>query len=208
MAHRHTLARQGESAPFHFETTWRVPAEAEQVWRVLSDVSSWPDWWPGMRTARMRGSGDRASLMVQSPLGYRLRFAIALLSSEPPTSAELTVDGDLRGEGSFTAHQDADGTRLTITWCVVTRRRLIGAVRPVATWAHDAVMAAGQRGLRRACERSSNRSRLPASGAAVSSKVLGGVLVLVSGGLIGGRLLRARRERAAAGQPEELPVGA
>lgn len=104
-----------------------------------------------MHAVQGSGEGDRAWLMVRSPLGYRLRFTIDLVSAEAPYAAELAVDGDLRGVGSLRARRDGDGAELKILWCVVTRRRLVRALRPLASWAHAVVMAAGQWGLRRAC---------------------------------------------------------
>lgn len=147
-AHRHTDPEPGESAAFHFETTWRIAASRRRVWDVWSDVSSWQDWWPGLSYSRR--DGDHAQLVVRSPLGYRLRFTLALLASDPPEDARFGVAGDLRGIGHFTGVPDGDGTRVQIVWCVVTRRRLVGLLRPVARWAHGAVMRAGEKGLRTA----------------------------------------------------------
>ena len=64
--------------------------------------------------------------------------------------AVLDVAVDLRGTGHFTGSPDNGGTRVRIMWCVVTRRRLIALLRPVARWAHAAVMRAGEKGLRTA----------------------------------------------------------
>ncbi len=145
--HQHTSSRPGESAAFHFETTWWIPAEEERVWEVLSDISSWSDWWPGM--SQSHRVGEQASLVVRSPLGYSLRFTLDLVEADAPRSARFTVDGDLRGVGSFTGAREGGETRVQIMWCVVTRRRLVSFLRPVARWAHAVVMNAGQRGLRR-----------------------------------------------------------
>ncbi len=161
MTHRHTAPAEEESQPFHFETTWRVDADPRQVWEVLSDLSSWPDWWPGMRSARMHEDGRRADMVVQAPFGYRLNFTLSLEDSRPPHTAEFSATGDLRGLGDFRAEPDGAGTRMTILWCVVTRSPLLRVARPVAGHAHDLVMAAGQRGLRRACARPAGGRALP-----------------------------------------------
>ena len=143
--HRHTAPGPGESDVFHFETAWWVAAERRRVWEVLSDVSSWQDWWPGITDSRR--TGDHAQLVVRSPLGYRLRFTVDLRDAEPPEYASFDVAVDLRGTGHFTGSPDNGGTRVRIMWCVVTRRRLIALLRPVARWAHAAVMRAGEKGL-------------------------------------------------------------
>ena len=149
--HRHTLPRDGESAPFHFETTWKVRAGLGCVWGVLSDISSWPGWWPGMSRVEMSGDGLHGELVVQSPLGYRLRFTLCLVEKHAPRGAAFSVTGDLRGTGTVRLRSEGETTVVTIMWCVVTRRRLLDRLRPAAAAAHNVVMAAGQRGLRRTC---------------------------------------------------------
>lgn len=147
------MAGEGEYAPFHLETVWRVPAEVDRVWEVLADLSTWSTWWPGMRRASMGEDARHGGLVVQSPLGYQLRLELLLLEEHPPHSAQFTTSGDLRGTGSFRAEPTERGTRMDITWCVVTRSPWLGRLRPLAAGAHAVVMAAGQWGLRRACSR-------------------------------------------------------
>ncbi|QGU06942.1 Polyketide cyclase / dehydrase and lipid transport [Corynebacterium occultum] len=149
--HRHTAAGEGESAPFHFESTWLVPADIDCVWEVISDLSSWSSWWPGVRRSSLGGDGRRGGLVVQSPLGYQLCLDLLLVEKHSPRSARFAASGDLRGAGSFRAETVAEGTRMHITWCVVTRHRWLAWIRPLAVGAHAVVMAAGQWGLRRAC---------------------------------------------------------
>lgn len=149
--HRHTLPGDGESAPFHFETIWRARADLEDVWEVLSDISSWPGWWPGMRRVEMSEDGLHGDMVVQSPLGYRLGFTLRLEEKHAPRGAAFSVTGDLRGIGTVRLNPEEETTVVTIMWCVVTRRRLLDRLRPMAVSAHNVVMAAGQRGLRRTC---------------------------------------------------------
>lgn len=149
--HRHTVAGEGEYAPFHLESVWWVPAGIDRVWEVLADLATWPTWWPGMRRATLGEDVRHGGLVVQSPLGYQLRLELLLEEEHPPHSARFTTSGDLRGEGSFRAVPTGRGTRMVITWCVVTRNPWLGRLRPLAVGAHAVVMAAGQWGLRRAC---------------------------------------------------------
>ncbi|QGU04229.1 SRPBCC family protein [Corynebacterium comes] len=149
--HRHTRPGDGESAPFHFETTWKAGADLGRVWEALSDISSWPGWWPGMHRVEMAEDGLHGDLVVQSPLGYRLHFTLCLVEKHTPRGAAFSVAGDLRGVGTVHLRPAGETTVVTIMWCVVTRRRLLGRLRPAAVAAHNMVMAAGQRGLRRTC---------------------------------------------------------
>ncbi|WP_453975930.1 SRPBCC family protein [Brevibacterium pityocampae] len=152
--HRHTAPAPGESAAFHFTSTWTAPVPPARVWEELIAVEHWPRWWPGIRSARVLADpgegapGRRVALTIGSPLGHRLRFALELTEARPPERALVRAAGDLRGTGRLTAAEAGAGTALTITWCVVSRRRLVRALRPLAPWAHGRVMAAGERGLR------------------------------------------------------------
>lgn len=151
--HTHIDTGPGESAPFHFESTWQVPGNPATVWNVLSDMERWPHWWPGMSSARLlrdgdaQGQGKTVEFSVSSPLGYSLGFTVAVTSVAAPREATLTVDGDLRGVGLWSARPVGDGTVASIVWCVTSRRRSVRLFRGLAPWAHGWVMRAGERGL-------------------------------------------------------------
>lgn len=152
--HRHTAPSRGESAAFHFVSTWTAPEHPGPVWDALLAVEHWPEWWPGIREAHILADpgagvpGRRIALTVGSPLGHRLRFMLDLVEACPPGAAHVRAAGDLRGTGRLTATEAGAGTVVTLTWCVVSGRPLVRALRPLAPWAHGRVMAAGERGLR------------------------------------------------------------
>ncbi len=152
--HRHTRRRPGESRPFHFVSSWRVAAPPAAVWEVLADVDGWPRWWPGIESARIQegaaGTGARTAIVVvRSPLGYRLRFTLESTRSEAPHRSTFTVTGDLRGRGFWAVRPDAEAgvTPMRIGWCVVSDRRLVRLLAPLAPWAHQRIMAAGGAGI-------------------------------------------------------------
>lgn len=167
--HRHAVPGPGESAPFHLESTWYLPAGPCRVWQALCNVPEWPTWWPGMAGSRflapnrgrdctsdMTGEaaagfplpGTRAELLVRTPAGRGLAIGIELRCTHPPHAAQIAVSGDLRGTGLWRA-RDVDGaTHVDIVWCVVTGSRLLRVLRPVGTLAHRTVMAAGAKGLK------------------------------------------------------------
>ncbi len=166
-------SRQGwlwESAPFHFETTWRTDADAATVWTTLTDIDSWPRWWPGITSARTVedrhpgspgsigspgstgspgsiGPGTRARLEVRSALGFRLRFEVELQLEDTPRSMMFTASGDLSGVGHWSLTEHGPVTTVSILWCVTTTRPLIRLLRPLAPGAHALVMGAGNSGL-------------------------------------------------------------
>ncbi|ROZ62689.1 hypothetical protein EDL96_09500 [Kocuria soli] len=155
MTHVHTRSVDGESRPFHFDSTWRPDADIDRVWDILADIDSWPDWWPGVRSTHVldqgtpEAEGRRAQVVVASPMGYTLRFTVTITEAVKPRAATITVSGDLRGVGTWRTLTDSDRADLGFMWCVVTRRRLVRLLRPAAPWAHGRVMQAGLRGLER-----------------------------------------------------------
>lgn len=155
--HRHVRPYAGESAPFHFENQWRVNASVPDVWSVLSDIESWPQWWPGLPVAvpvdERIAPGSRADIQVNSPIGVTLSFGIELQNTNPPNFVKFTAAGDLRGIGEWSLHQMGPITTISFVWCVTTRRMPIRLMRPMATWMHSRVMSAGHRGLVRRLNR-------------------------------------------------------
>lgn len=155
--HRHVKPHAGESAPFHFENQWRVNAAVADVWFVLSDIESWPQWWPGLPVAvpvdERIAPGSRADIQVISPIGLTLSFGIELQDTEPPNFVRFSAAGDLRGSGEWSLQQTGPITTISSVWCVTTRRMPIRLMRPVATRMHSIVMSAGHRGLVRRLNR-------------------------------------------------------
>lgn len=139
------------------ESTWSVPASAAAVWDLMSQVDGWSSWWPGMRSSHLlhaedgaSGVGSVARCAVRSPLVDALTFTLALTATRPPLDADVSVDGDLRGIGSWRSQEAGGSTRIHITWCVTTRRWPLRVLRPVGRAGHRLVMQQGGAGLGRA----------------------------------------------------------
>lgn len=149
--HEHVQSEPGESAPFHFESCWRVNASAADVWSVLSAVDTWSQWWPGMPLAvpvdDTLEQGSRARIHVDSPLGVTMRFEIQLDEIRPPKFVSFSASGDLRGSGVWTIEQTGPVTTISSLWCVTSARTMIRMMRPVSSRMHAHVMRAGHRGL-------------------------------------------------------------
>lgn len=143
--------------------------------------------------SRLLAGGGRAVTTVQSPLGPRLALTLELVRSRPPRSATFAVTGELRGTGGLTLQDDGDTTRATITWCVATPHRVLGALRPVAEFSHGVVMAAGQRGLRRVCERGGAAGTTGRSTARRACLVAGAALSVAVGVALRSRRRDSRR---------------
>ena len=96
--------------------------------------------------------GTTCTLIVRSPLGYRLRVDLRIVAFEPHRLIAASADGDLRGRGSVEVEAAAGGSVVRFHWDVVSEPPWMNvtafALRPLFLAAHARVMARGQRGLR------------------------------------------------------------
>lgn len=141
-------------ATYRFLTTWRLDAPPAAVWAQIDDVARWPQWWPGVGSARVLQDGPagrRVALTFRAALGYSLAFVADVVRSEPPHFGEARVSGQLEGLGRWELRDADGGTSLTWTWEVAPRvrwlRLLSPLARPVFAWAHADLMRRGQAGL-------------------------------------------------------------
>ncbi len=132
-----------------FRATWHLDGDADRVYQALSDVPSYPRWWPQVRAARWldETSGE---LTCRSTLPYDLMMVAERLIEDPDGRVlRVRLTGDLVGwsqwriDADATAHFDQD---------VVVSKGLVRAAgllaRPILKLNHAAMMAGGERGLR------------------------------------------------------------
>jgi hypothetical protein len=156
-------SRRAGAASYAFSSRWELPAPPDHVWveieRMLRpDADGW--WWPGVAVPEpppRLAAGERMTLAVRSPLGYRLRMGIRLTEVVPGACIAAESTGDLSGTGRVLVEPASAGTVVVVDWNVETRRRWMNVtaavLRPVFERAHAAVMRAGERGMRQALER-------------------------------------------------------
>lgn len=148
-------------AAYSFVSEWDVPADAGRCWdelvRSLS-AGGGPTWWRGVLVAdglERPEVGESITLVVRSPVGYRLRMRLTITDLVPGRLVAATSSGDLRGAGRVDIEPTGAASALVrIHWDVVTERPWMNAsaplLRPLFSAAHAAVMRAGERGLRAA----------------------------------------------------------
>lgn len=153
------------AASYSFVSRWSVPAPPERTWteleRSLTSSGEGAPWWPGVRLVdapERLAVGEALTLVVRSPVGYRLRVRLVIDHVAQGRALEAAGDGDLRGRGRIEITPDgASASALIFHWHVETRRRWMNAtswaLRPVFERAHAHVMRAGERGLRAALAR-------------------------------------------------------
>jgi uncharacterized protein YndB with AHSA1/START domain len=136
-----------------FRTEWRLRAAPDAVYAALADVAAYPQWWPQVVGARWLDDAS-GEIRCRSLLPYDLVF-VARREVEDPDArvllAELT--GDLTGRSQWTVHEDGAGTLAVFDEEVDVRKRLVRLIgrlgRPALRFNHDAMMRAGEKGLRR-----------------------------------------------------------
>ncbi len=86
-----------------------------------------------------------------SRLPYSIRLLTTVTEIQRPRRIVARAEGDLRGVGAWRLDRDGEATRVEYTWSVdldrAWMRALLPVLRPAFAWNHNAVMAAGERGL-------------------------------------------------------------
>jgi hypothetical protein len=99
--------------------TTQIAAPPEQVWAVLTELASYPQWNPLFREASGQlTAGSRVTLKSTHPVNGRLMTVkVKVLAAEPATELRWmsSLPGIITGEHSFTLTPADGGTRLVQT---------------------------------------------------------------------------------------------
>lgn len=152
-----TVVRRGPS--FDLVSHWRIDAPVHAVWGALTEPAFWPYWWPyvrGVRTVRAGGAdgvGAIRRIDWRTRLPYSLAIEVEVAESVRYQLLRGRSRGQLHGEGLWLLREDGGGTHVTYYWRVTPTTRwmrwLTPLLAPLFRWNHDAVMRAGEAGLRR-----------------------------------------------------------
>lgn len=141
---------------YRFNECWAIPAPLEVVWERITDLRTYPEWWPEFQEATVldgcTGLGARVAVHVKAALPYHMRFELEIVRYEPMRLTEVCVRGDLNGFMRWTLEPMAGGTRLSFEEEVRTGKLLLNLLAPIAkpffAWNHTSMMENGERGLR------------------------------------------------------------
>lgn len=129
----------------------RTSAPRERVWACLSDLRSYPRWWPS--SLRVRADPDGRSVLIHPRGG--VAFECRVEGAEPPRSLRIRYPGPrVEGVGEWRLEADDDGTLVTYEVDVrvhVACARLLGRFVNFAR-IHSRGMAEVLAGLRRDVE--------------------------------------------------------
>jgi uncharacterized protein YndB with AHSA1/START domain len=136
---------------YRFTSIWHAPATIEEVFEALRDLKSYPAWWQEVKEVRNVGN-DVYRLRCRSFLPYDLIFETRQSVQDAGSGVlEATMTGDLEGFSRWTIKPDAGGTVMRFDEEVVTNKRSLNVLAPVARPAfkanHTIMMRHGQAGL-------------------------------------------------------------
>ena len=121
--------------PYVFVDEWDVSAPPEAVFDALADARSYPRWWRpvyiDVEADGDPGEGTESRQHFKGRLPYHLRTRSVITHYDAPRTITADVDGDLRGRGTWTLTQAADGTHVRFNWQVHADRLLLRVLTPL-----------------------------------------------------------------------------
>jgi len=163
---------------YHFVSRWRVLGSIEEVFDVLSDAKSLPDWWPAafpevleIQPGDERGIDKVVRFETRGWLPVSLLWHANTIESDPPNGFKIEAWGDLSGTGEWRLTSDGPWVDVTYTWDVQANKTLLRylspLLRPLFASSHNWVMTKGETSLRlelarRHAATAAERASLPA----------------------------------------------
>ena len=133
--------------------TWRTTAPPADVYAVVADLTTWPQWWPAIRSVEPLagdvGAPDAARFTFDTPSPLRpLVVGIAVTDRVAGTRLDVAAtDGPVDGEGRLTISA-ADGATGTSFALRLRFRSLL--LKPVEAVLASATRSSGKQRLARA----------------------------------------------------------
>ncbi|MFA9432532.1 SRPBCC family protein [Egicoccus sp. AB-alg2] len=119
-------------AAIDFSGTWRTTAARDDVWRVVADLTTWPQWWPAIDEVEMLAGTPEAPEAARFTFGTPirpLRIEMAVSAATPGERLDVvTVDGPVRGTGRLDLQDEAAYTAVAFALRLDIRSRLFKPV--------------------------------------------------------------------------------
>lgn len=150
------------STRFVLISRWRLSCPTHRAWSLITDLESWPEWWPHVKRVRMLHqapvgeTGTHVALTWRSVLGYGFTIDVVNTRRERSADGHCEIEGrsagDLLGHGLWVldpvSAREVDVTyRYEVELNKPWMRALAPVLRAVFAWNHFAVMRAGARGM-------------------------------------------------------------
>jgi hypothetical protein len=96
----------------HADDATFIRAPESLVYRRITDLASWPSWWPGCEVAALRGGvdGERFAVRLEAGRGRRLACTVRPQGWRHDLGVVLALSGDLEGRGEFWLDPRGGGT--------------------------------------------------------------------------------------------------
>jgi Polyketide cyclase / dehydrase and lipid transport len=144
---------------YHFVSRWRLKANTDEVYDIISEPLEYPRWWPSVyldssevATGAANGTGRRFLFHTKGLLPYTLRWESSVTEAAPPDRLAFEAAGDFEGRGIWSFVQDGPFVDITFDWKLVAGKRLFRyltpVLRPVFEANHRWAMAQGEISLR------------------------------------------------------------
>jgi hypothetical protein len=134
---------------------WRSTAPIADVWGVISDLSTWPHWWPAIRSVDALAPPPdalqlaRVTFDTHPPIPTLVTTLAVVERNEPDHLLVEVRDGPLAGHGEISVSEDPAGSITSYTIELRVRSLLFRPLEPIL----------------RSATRSSGRQRLERAGA-------------------------------------------
>lgn len=156
---------------YHFITSWRVRASAEEVFEIISKPEEFPRWWPDVYLSVIdlapgdeHGVGRRVRFHTKGWLPYTLHWDSTCTGVDRPRRLAITASGDFVGRGVWTFEQDRDHVSMTFDWRLSAEKPLLRHMsflfKPIFSANHRWAMARGRESLERELARRRQQAHL------------------------------------------------
>ncbi len=146
------------SNDYRFTTYWRVEGSAEEVYKLLSQATDLPRWWPSVyldvneiAAGDEAGVGKVVDLYTRGWLPYTLRWQFRVTEASYPFGYSLEAWGDFIGHGEWKFTQDGPWVNIAFDWNIRADKpllRYLSAIfKPIFAANHRWAMAQGQKSL-------------------------------------------------------------
>jgi len=144
-----------------FTNVYHIDQQAEEVWKKVVDVESWPRLWKYFRYVKILGGeeslahGSIIHCRVRAAMFYKLEFNVEVTEIVPFVKLKVRCSGDLEGEGTWLLNSDGGSVESSFEWNVTTDNMFLKFVemipfgRRVLQFNHRIVMEEGYRSFLR-----------------------------------------------------------